>query len=214
MTQQRMAHAVGKDAAASPLPCDEGNARNQRLLRRTLAQLAATRHAILLLAGTLALAGCDQSMTQQKKYNPLARADIWADGTSARPLPADTVARGDGARAEALSQRPPLTAALLSRGQERYGIYCSPCHGLAGMGDGMIVQRGFPPPPSFESPRLRAATAEHVVDVITNGYGVMYSYAARVEPADRWAIAAYVRALQVAGGVPLAQVPDAGDKLR
>lgn len=162
----------------------------------------------------LALAGCDQSMTQQKKYNSYARADIWADGTSARPLPADTVAKGDGARLTALTQRPPLTAALLQRGQERYNIYCSPCHGLGGMGDGMIVQRGFPPPPSFESPRLRAATATHTVDVITNGYGVMYSYAARVEPSDRWAIAAYLRALQAAGGVDVAAVPDAADKLR
>ena len=168
--------------------------------------------AILIMA--LTLAGCDQSMTQQKKYDAYARADIWADGTSARPLPAGTVARGDAARAAALAERPPLTMALLRRGQERYDIYCSPCHGLAGMGDGMIVQRGFPPPPSFESPRLRAASAEHVVDVITNGYGVMYSYAARVEPEDRWAIAAYVRALQAAGGVPVAVVPDAGDKLR
>ena len=153
-------------------------------------------------------------MTQQKKYNAYARADIWSDGTSARPLPAGTVARGDTARLAALTQRPPLTASLLERGQERYNIYCSPCHGLAGMGDGMIVQRGFPPPPSFESPRLRAASADHVVDVITNGYGVMYSYAARVEPADRWAIAAYVRALQAAGNVSLAEVPDAGDRLR
>ena len=82
------------------------------------------------------------------------------------------------------------------------------------MGDGMIVQRGFPPPPSFESPRLRAVSAQHVFDVITHGYGVMYSYAARVEPEDRWAIVAYVRALQAAGGVTVAEVPDAAEKLR
>jgi mono/diheme cytochrome c family protein len=81
------------------------------------------------------------------------------------------------------------------------------------MGDGMIVQRGFPPPPSFSSPRLRAASAQHIVDVITNGYGAMYSYAARVKPADRWAIVAYVRALQAAGGVAVADVPDAREKL-
>lgn len=160
------------------------------------------------------LGGCDKSMTQQKKYNPYAPSGVWADGTSARPLPADTVAQGDGARLNALASRPPLTMALLRRGQERYNIYCSPCHGLAGMGDGMIVQRGFPPPPSFSSPRLRAASAEHVVDMITKGYGVMYSYAARVEPSDRWAVAAYVRALQASGGVAVADVPDAAERLR
>lgn len=161
----------------------------------------------------LLLAACDQSMAVQKKYNPESRADIWADGTSARPLPENTVARGDGARQDAIAHRPPLTDALLERGQERFNIYCSPCHGLGGMGDGMVVQRGFPPPPSFSSPRLRAATAQHVFDVITQGYGVMYSYAARVEPEDRWAIVAYVRALQASGGVSVAEVPDAKEKL-
>ena len=167
----------------------------------------------ILLALALGLAACDKSMTKQEKYNPLARADVWADGTSARPLPAGTVARGDGARQDAVEHRPPMSMALLQRGQERFNIYCSPCHGLGGMGDGMIVQRGFPPPPSFSSPRLRAATAQHVFDVITDGYGVMYSYATRVEPEDRWAIVAYLRALQAAGGVALAEVPDAKEKL-
>jgi mono/diheme cytochrome c family protein len=171
------------------------------------------KRALILLALSVALAGCDQSMTQQKKYNPLSRADLWADGTAARPLPEGTVARGDGARQDAIDHRPPMSAALLARGQERFNIYCSPCHGLGGMGDGMIVQRGFPPPPSFSSPRLRAASAQHVFDVITQGYGVMYSYAARVEPDDRWAIVAYVRALQASGGVALADVPDAKEKL-
>ena len=169
--------------------------------------------AALALCLAVPLAGCDQSMTAQKKYNPLARADLWADGTSARPLPEGTVARGDGARQRAVADRPPLTEALLARGQERYNIFCSPCHGLGGNGDGMIVQRGFPPPPSFASPRLRAADAQHVFDVITQGYGVMYSYAARVEPEDRWAIVAYVRALQASSGVALADVPDARDSL-
>lgn len=161
----------------------------------------------------VALAGCDQSMERQQKYNPLARADIWADGTSARPLPENTVARGDGDWRRAAAVRPPLDAALLARGQERFDIYCSPCHGLGGAGDGMIVQRGFPPPPSFASPRLRAVTAQHIFAVITEGYGVMYPYAARVEPADRWAIVAYVRALQASAGVPVAEVPDAAKDL-
>lgn len=169
------------------------------------------RAAFVLL--TLALGGCDQSMTVQPRYRAYARADLWPDGTAARPLPEHTVAQGDVARDAALANPPPVTAALIARGQDRFDIYCAPCHGLGGMGDGMVVQRGFPAPPSFASPRLRAASARHIVDVITNGYGVMYSYAARVAPADRWAIVAYVRALQAAGGVPLADVPDARDKL-
>jgi mono/diheme cytochrome c family protein len=161
----------------------------------------------------LMLAGCDQSMTAQPGYKTYARADLWPDGTAARPLPDHVVAQGDAAR-DALATTPPaVTAALMQRGQERFNIYCSPCHGLGGQGDGMVVQRGFPPPPSFASPRLRAVPAQHIVDVITNGYGAMYPYAARVEPADRWAIAAYVRALQAASGVPVAQVPDAPGKL-
>ncbi len=170
-----------------------------------------TRVALALLP--LLLAGCDQSMTAQPKYVADARADLWADGTAARPLPEGAVARGDAAREAAGAVPPPVDAALLGRGRERFDIFCSPCHGRAGLGDGMIVQRGFPPPPSFESPRLRAADARHIFDVITDGYGVMYPYAARVEPADRWAIVAYVRALQAAGRMSLDEVPEAKGNL-
>lgn len=169
---------------------------------------------LALSCAALALAGCDQSMTQQPRYPTYARADLWPDGTEARPLPEHTVAQGDIARDEVVATPLPVTAASLQRGQERFNIYCSPCHGLGGMGDGMIVQRGFPPPPSFASPRLRAASARHVFDVITNGYGAMYPYAARVTPEDRWAIVGYVRALQAAGGAPVAAIPAARDKLR
>ena len=91
---------------------------------------------------------------------------------------------------------PPVTLALIERGQDRFGIYCTPCHSELGDGNGMIVQRGFPAPPSYHIDRLRAAPVQHFYDVITNGYGVMYSFAYRVQPADRWAIAAYIRALQ------------------
>jgi mono/diheme cytochrome c family protein len=102
---------------------------------------------------------------------------------------------------------------LLKRGQERFNIYCSPCHGAAGEGDGMVVQRGFPKPPSYHTQRLRAASAQHFFDVITKGYGVMYAYADRVAPADRWAIAAYIRALQLSHYARLAEVPDAREHL-
>ncbi|KAA5613319.1 cytochrome c [Rhodovastum atsumiense] len=105
--------------------------------------------------------------------------------------PAGVVAFG-----EAPDPVPPLTPALLRRGQERFHIYCTPCHSELGDGNGMIVQRGFPSPPSYHIDRLRAAPPRHFVDVITNGYGVMYSFAYRVAPADRWAIAAYIKALQ------------------
>lgn len=96
----------------------------------------------------------------------------------------------------------PLTAALLQRGRERFEVYCAPCHGLAGDGDGMIARRGFPAPPSYHTERLRRAPDSHFYQVITHGYGVMYPYADRVEPRDRWAIAAYIRALQFSRHAP------------
>ncbi len=101
----------------------------------------------------------------------------------------------------------PITREVLERGRERFDIYCSPCHGRTGEGNGMIVQRGFPPPPSYHIDRLRQAPAGHFFDVITQGYGIMYSYAARVEPSDRWAIAAYIRALQKSHDANLGDVP-------
>ena len=162
----------------------------------------------------LVLAGCaDHSMTVQKRYETFAPAALWGDDAEARPLPSGVVARDDLRRTNDLAQPAEVTRALLQRGQERYTIFCSPCHGLAGDGDGMIVQRGFPKPPSYHLPRLRAAPAQHIVDVITQGYGVMYSYAARVAPRDRWAIAAYIRALQLSRNAEIAQVPDTREKL-
>lgn len=152
-------------------------------------------------------------MRQQKRYDTYAGAALWPDGSEARPLPAGVVAQGDPARAAVAAASPPATPALLARGRERYDIFCSPCHGLDGKGDGMIVRRGFPKPPSYHTERLRAAPARYLFDVITNGYGVMYSYAARVPPEDRWAIVAYVRALQLSQRAQVAEVPDAREKL-
>ena len=152
----------------------------------------------------LVVAGCRRDMAQQSKLGADAPSRIWADGTSSRPLPDGVVAQGDLARDQDATQPPQVTSAFLLRGQERYQVFCTPCHGLAGEGDGMIVQRGFPRPPSYLSARLRAAPAQHFFDVISQGYGVMYAYAARVPPRDRWAIVAYIRALQVAGSPPAA----------
>lgn len=144
-----------------------------------------------------ALAGCHQSMTQQARYGAQAPAAIFADGAAAQAPPAHTVAQDDLAREADAAQPPPATPELLARGRERFGIFCTPCHGLAGDGDGMVVQRGFPAPPSYHQSRLRQAPAQHFFDVITHGYGLMYAYGDRVPPRDRWAIVAYLRALQL-----------------
>jgi mono/diheme cytochrome c family protein len=162
----------------------------------------------------LTLGGCDVSMTQQPRYNTYAPSRIWSDGASARPLPDNTVAQGDLARHQAETVPPPADLTLLRRGQERFGIDCAPCHGLTGEGDGIIVAHGFPRPPSYQEPRLLSAPAQHFYDVITLGHGVMYSYASRVEPSDRWAIVAYVRALQLTRHASLADAPEAAERLQ
>jgi len=168
--------------------------------------------AIMACAGVLS--ACGLSMTEQRKLTTYSPTDLWPDGTSARPLPEGVLAQGEIARADAAKNPPAVTEALLERGRERFGIYCAPCHGLAGDGDGVIVAHGFPAPPSYHDERLLAAPAQHFYDVMTGGYGVMFSYADRVAPHDRWAIAAYVRALQLSRRVRIAQVPDAAEHLK
>jgi mono/diheme cytochrome c family protein len=151
----------------------------------------------LQLGALLLLAGCHQnlSMSDQPKGDEWERSELFRNGRVLQEPPAGTVARESDTR-DLAAQRPPMTLALVRRGQERFNIFCSVCHGYAGDGDGMVVQRGFPRPPSFHSPRLIAAPDAHFVDVITNGHGIMYSYADRVPVSDRWAITAYIRALQ------------------
>jgi len=153
-----------------------------------------------------------QQMEDQPRYKPLERSRFFEDERSARPLPEGTVARGHlrvdremylGKRGEQLLERFPfaITRRDLERGRERYDIFCSPCHGRAGTGEGMVVQRGFRPPPSFHLDRLREAPVGHFYDVVTNGFGAMWSYASRIPPRDRWAIVAYVRALQLSQNI-------------
>jgi len=162
----------------------------------------------------LLLVGCDDlSMQKQNRYNVYGKAELWSDGAEARRPPDGTVAQGDLAVDAALEIPPAIDAALLARGRERYEAICTPCHGLTGHGDGMIVARGFPRPPSYHEDRLRSAPARYFVDVISKGYGVMYAYANRVEPHDRWAIAAYIRALQLAQSARVADVPGLTEKL-
>lgn len=160
--------------------------------------------ALLAAFAAAALAGCRQDMNVQPKLlaNGPARG-AWTQGAD-RPLIAGTIARGDLKRDAEKAAPPPISAALLARGRQRYTIFCAPCHGLAGDGDGIIVKRGFPKPPSYYSPALLAASSQHIFDVITRGWGVMYPYGARVAPRDRWAIVAYIRALQLARNPQLA----------
>jgi mono/diheme cytochrome c family protein len=156
-----------------------------------------------VIAGlTVALAGCD-NMANQPKLNPY---ELPYGSQTRWPVtpPAHTVARDDPLNPP---PAPPVTMALLERGQQRFNINCSPCHGRLGDGDGIIVQRGFPHPPSYSSDALRNASNQHFYDVITHGHGVMYSYADRVEPADRWAITAYIRALQASISAQVSDVP-------
>ncbi len=166
----------------------------------------------LALASLTLVAGCKrEDMYTQGYYKTWDRNSFFKNGSSMQHPVAGTVARNapDGPAAEPKT----IDAALLARGEERYGIYCTPCHGRAGNGEGMIVQRGFPHPPSFVEGTLRTAKAQVFYDVITNGYGVMYSYADRVTPADRWAIIAYIRALQLSQNTNLASLP-ASDRVQ
>jgi len=171
-----------------------------------------------LAALALLLAGCGQNMVDQPRVGALQGSAFFADGSAARPPVAGTVARDVGAidplfftgqgPAGFVTELPvELTVALLQRGQERYDIYCALCHGYTGEGDGMIVSRGFPAPTSFQDPRLLAAPVGYFFGAATNGFGRMYSYASRIPAEDRWAIAGYVKALQLSQNASEADVP-------
>mgnify|MGYP003144947312 FL=1 len=155
----------------------------------------------------LLLSGCDQ-MAQQPRADAQEASLFFPDGKVNQAPPVGTVARGELAWEAVLAERPPLTEALLARGEERYRINCVPCHGLAGDGLGAVVERGFPQPPDFAEPRLVQVPDRHFLRVIAEGYGVMYSYAARVKPADRWAIVAHIRALQLARAAKVGTLPE------
>lgn len=180
--------------------------------------------AFRLVAGALwllLLPACEKAarnMYEQPKYAPLAASSLWPDGQSARPLEPGVIARSAGELAASSSgsrgdiapaalEQPPTTIESLHRGRERYDIYCAPCHSVSGDGDGMVVRRGFPAPDSLHSPLLRAASDAHLFQVITAGYGVMYPFADRIGPGDRWAIVAYVRALQRSQHAGIDDVP-------
>jgi mono/diheme cytochrome c family protein len=169
----------------------------------------------LLLAG-----GCRQDMHDAPRYDPLEASALFTQGASVRPLVEGTVARGLLVEDELLTtgkiggtlvdQFPfPITAADLNRGEERFNVFCAPCHSRLGDGQGMVVQRGYRMPPTFHDDRLRQAPAGHFFDVMTNGFGVMPDYRAQVPVADRWRIVAYIRALQLSQSATAADVPAA-----
>lgn len=170
------------------------------------------------LIATLALlsfVSCTRSdMDSQPKYNEYKQGALFQNGQALQAAPAGTVAREDASHTQDADNKPAVTMELLARGQDMFNTFCSPCHDRTGSGNGMVAQRGMPHPPSFHQPRLHSADDTHFYDVISNGYGAMYSYAARIHPRDRWAIIAYLRALQLSQHAQLADLPaDEGARL-
>ena len=188
------------------------------LLRAASALVPAPVALCTTTALVLSLTACRQDMQDQPRYKPLAASTFFDDHRSARPMVEGTVARGhleiDEARytgkinGEDVDQFPiPIAKADIERGQTRFNIYCTPCHGRVGDGVGMVVLRGFRQPPSYYSDRLMIAPVGHFFDVITNGFGAMPSYASRVQTDDRWRVIAYIRALQLSESASLNDVP-------
>lgn len=180
--------------------------------------IAAGALPVACLLALLACCGCHRDMQDQPRYESLEASSFFADGKSARPLVEGVVARGqletDDAlhtgreNGQLLSQIPlAVDRSLLERGQERFEIYCSPCHSSLGDGDGMIARRGMRRPPSYHSQRLRAAPVGHFFDVMTHGFGAMPSLKTQIPPRDRWAIAAYIRVLQLSQNASREDVP-------
>ena len=174
---------------------------------------------LLAVSLVLTLAGCRQDMHDQPKYRPFRASTLFEDQRSARPLVPGTVARGQlreddvyftGKRGRDFVSELPVkvTPELLARGRERFQIFCSPCHGRTGRGDGMIVQRGFKAPSSYHVDRLRAMPVGYFYDVMTNGFAAMADYSAQTTPEERWAIVAYIRALQLSQDAEVAELPE------
>lgn len=187
--------------------------RNDRTIWSSVSRVGTSVAALIICA-----AGCTQEMADQPRYEPLEASLFFADGRTSRPLVPGTVPRGhlqidshfdeglvegepaDTLPPDLLGERDPLD--LLRRGRERYTIFCSPCHDLVGTGNGMVVRRGFPPPPSLHTPRLRDASVGYIFRVATHGTSRMPDYERQVPASDRWAIAAYVKALQLSQHAP------------
>ncbi|MEX0618963.1 MAG: cytochrome c [Pseudohongiellaceae bacterium] len=165
----------------------------------------------LVYGAVLTLCACEQRMNNQPRYETYEAAAGFPGNQSALPAPANTVAYAP--ESEQLARSPDYRIETLIRGRERYAIFCVPCHGASGYGNGPGVLHGFPEPPSFHEPRLVEVEEAYFVEVITEGYGVMYSYAERIPPSDRWAIAVYIRSLQLSRQAPLEQFPEIARQL-
>ncbi len=169
--------------------------------------------ALLLVAALAAATSCDRdvNMDKQPHYRPLQSCTFFDDGASARPVPEGTVSSAaelfTSTPPTSAPPQPPLSLSLMQRGHERFDIRCSPCHGRDGYGRGMVVQRGYPLPPSYHDTRLRSVPDDYIYRVITYGLGKMPVYGKDVRPADRWAIIAYVRALQLSQYATVSDVP-------
>ena len=202
-----------------PIPNSQGEHGESRVFGRGSLGVGSylVRGAALVVLAA-AVTACRQDMHDAPRYEPLEASTFFADGRSSRTLVANTVARGqlredrhlyegivDGRPAETFPM--PVTAQVMARGQERFNVFCSPCHGRTGDGDGMIVQRGFRKPPSYHEDRLRNAPVGYFFDVMTHGFGAMQDYSAQLPVADRWAIAAYMRALQFSQRASIDDVP-------
>jgi mono/diheme cytochrome c family protein len=183
--------------------------------------LKSTLSLIFLAAALLLVTGCDVvplHMRSQPRYEPLDPSNLWENGMASRPIPANTIPRGEFGlmmldseyytgkiSEEEFVQTIPFEVdrETLLRGQDRFDVFCSPCHGVLADGQGMIVERGFKQPSTFHDQRLYDAADGYFYDIIGNGFGVMYGYGSRIQPDDRWAIVAYIRALQFSQNVPL-----------
>jgi mono/diheme cytochrome c family protein len=202
--------------SVSPRRSGDALRRRRRDARRLCDSVALWLISLSVLG--VSVAGCRQDMHDQPKYIPFRESTFFSDERSARPVVAGTVARGhlredtllytgkvNGADATVFPFA--IDEAILRRGQERFDIYCSPCHARTGDGDGMVVRRGYRRPPSYHDDRLRNAPVGHFFDVMTNGFGAMPDYASQIKPEDRWAIVGYIRALQLSRQATFADVP-------
>lgn len=184
-----------------------------------IGKLDCTRLRRLLFLVALATSGCRLDMHDQPRYESFEKSEFFADGAGSRIPPEGTVAQGlerndellytgkvDGMDSDVFPF--PVTREVLARGRNRFDVFCSPCHDRVGTGQGMIVQRGMQRPPSLHGIRLKEAPPGYIFNIITNGYGAMFSYASRIQPEDRWAIVAYLRALQLSQSASYGDVPD------
>jgi mono/diheme cytochrome c family protein len=171
--------------------------------------------ALVAIAFCVVAAACTRSnMDSQPKYHEYEPSGLFRNGQVLQAPVPGTVARDEPTGAQEATAKPAMTADLLARGRAEYNVFCSPCHDRVGTGRGIVVERGMPQPASFHEERLRAADDQHFYDAISNGFGAMYSFSSRIRPRDRWAIVAYLRALQLSQHAKLADLPpEARDRL-